>query len=209
MVNFYKTLKRKFGELKEEVECTLHSEFQHKEARQIYNEPLKYNDVLRAWAVWMLSKQSIYSILTNGWCVEIDKNKAKQIQWSKQTFTNLYARRLENTSIFCRDAVNVIESTDRPTTFHYVDPPYYNSDLGHYKGYTIDDFVKLLDRLSKLEGKFLMSSYPSDILNDYTERFKWHTIAIEMHRSAGHGTKTEVLTMNYETNFSKQLELEM
>ena len=29
MVNFYKTLKRKFAELKDEVDCTLHSEFQH------------------------------------------------------------------------------------------------------------------------------------------------------------------------------------
>lgn len=36
MVNFYKTLKRKFTELKDEVDCTLHSEFQHHQARNIY-----------------------------------------------------------------------------------------------------------------------------------------------------------------------------
>ena len=94
MVNFYKTLKRKFPELKDEVNCTLHSEFQHREAGEIYQNPLSHSDVMRVWAVWMLSKQSIYSILTNGWSVSIDKNKAKQIQWSKEQFTILYARRL-------------------------------------------------------------------------------------------------------------------
>ena len=56
MVNFYKTLKRKFPELKDEVDCTLHSEFQHQQAREIYNDPLSHGDVLRAWAVCCQSK---------------------------------------------------------------------------------------------------------------------------------------------------------
>ena len=207
MVNFYKTMKRKFPELKDEVDCTLHSELQHHQAKDIYSNPLSHSDVMRAWAVWMLSKQSIYSILTNGWSVSIDKNKAKQIQWSKESFTILYARRLERTSIFCRDAINVIESTDTPTTFHYVDPPYFNSNLGHYTGYSETDFIRLLDVLSQVKGKFMLSSYPSKILSEHTEKNKWHTISINMHRSSGNGNKTEVLTLNYNTSTQKQLEL--
>jgi DNA adenine methylase len=207
IVNFYKTMKRRFDELKDEVDCTLHSEFQHRQAREIYNDPLSHSDVLRAWAIWMLSKQSIYSILTNGWSVSIDRNKAKQIQWSKELFTLLYARRLERTSIFCRDALSVIESTDTPTTFHYVDPPYFNADMGHYGGYTETDFTRLLDILSKVDGKFMMSSYPSDVLSEYALRNKWHTINIDMRRSAGGGKKTEVLTINYSKGFARQLKL--
>jgi DNA adenine methylase len=207
MVNFYKTLKRKFPELKDEVDCTLHSEFQHNEARQIYNDPLSHSDILRAWAVWMLSKQSIYAILTNSWSVSIERNKAKQVQWSKEQFTITYARRLERTSIFCRDAVDVIESTDTQTTFHYVDPPYFNADMGHYDGYTEADFIRLLDVLSEVKGKFMLSSYPSDILAEYTERNHWHTINIDMTRAAGGGTKREVLTMNYQAVDAKQLKL--
>lgn len=206
MVNFYRTLKLKFDELKTEVDCTLHSEFQHQQARGIYNDPLRHSDVLRAWAVWMLSKQSVYAILTNSWSVSIDTNKAKQVQWSKQTFTNMYARRLERTSIFCRDAVDVILSTDRPTTFHYIDPPYFNADMGHYSGYTLEDFTRLLDALSEIKGKFLLSSYPSDILKEYVAKNNWNMIELVMHKSAGGGQKTEVLTYNYESQFSKQLE---
>jgi len=200
-------LKCDFDPLKLEVDCTLHSEFQHNQARDIYSNPLSHNAVMRAWAVWMLSKQSIYSILTNQWSVSIDKNKAKQIQWSKENFTIMYAHRLEHTSIFCRDALSVIKATDTPTTFHYVDPPYFNADMGHYSGYSKDDFVRLLDALSCIEGKFMLSSYQSDVLTDYTEKHAWRTVNIDMTRSAGGGHKTEVLTMNYATYIDKQLSL--
>jgi DNA adenine methylase len=210
MVNFYKVLKRNFEELKAEVECTLHSEFQHNQAREIYSNPLSHSAVLRAWAVWTLSHQSIYSILTNQWSVSIDKNKAKQIQNSKEAFTITYARRLERTSIYCRDALNVIKSTDTPTTFHYVDPPYYNADMGHYPGYTIEDFERLLQVLSEIEGKFLLSSYPSELLDRYIRENGWHTINIDMTKSSGAGigttshTKTEVLTLNYDNENTAQ-----
>lgn len=207
MVNFYRTLKRSFAELKDEVDCTLHSEFQHNQAREIYSDPLSHSDVLRAWSVWMLSKQSIYSIFTNGWAVSVESNKAKQVQWSKEMFTVLYARRLERTSIFCRDAVNVIKTTDTSTTFHYCDPPYFNSDLGHYDGYTIDDYRRLLNELSSCQGKFLLSSYPSDILSEYILQNGWKSIEIEMPRSAGGGKKIEVLTMNYHKPGAKQMML--
>jgi len=156
----------------------------------------------------MLSRQSVYAILTNSWSVAIDKNKTKQIQNLKEIFTIQYARRLERTSIFCRDALNVIKSTDRKTTFHYVDPPYFNADMGHYDGYTLEDFKSLLDTLEKIEGKFMLSTYSSDILKEYVERNGWKMIEIDMHRSAGNGTKTEVITMNYDLAGNKQLTMD-
>lgn len=116
-----------------------------------------------------------------------------------------YARRLERTSIFCRDALSVIKSTDTKTTFHYVDPPYFNADMGHYGGYTADDFKNLLGVLETINGKFMLSTYPSDILSDYATRNGWQMHEINMHRSAGGGTKTEVLTMNYNPAGNKQL----
>jgi DNA adenine methylase len=205
IINFYQVLKQNFEELKTEIEHTLHSEFQHNHAREIYNSPLSYSPVLRAWAVWMLSHQSINSILTNSWSVHIDRNKAKHIQTLKEAFTVTYARRLERTSIYCRDAIAVIKSTDTPTTFHYVDPPYFNADMGHYGGYTNDDFERLLQTLSEIKGKFLLSSYPCELLQQYTLKQGWHSISIDMTKSSGAGigstshTKTEVLTLNYNT----------
>ena len=64
-----------------------------------------------------------------------------------------------------------------------------------------------MEVLSGVEGKFMLSSYPSDVLSDYTKRHGWHTINIDMTRSAGGGNKREVLTMNYATYVDKQLSL--
>jgi DNA adenine methylase len=92
----------------------------------------------------------------------------------------------------------VIRKTDHEDAFHYVDPPYFNADMGHYGGYTREDFIALLNMLSNVKGKFMLSSYPSDILREYATQQCWHTKEFVMRRSAGGGTKTEVLTMNYE-----------
>ena len=204
MVNFYRVLKRRFDELKEEIDLTLHSEYQHQQARGIYASPLQHGDIMRAWAVWMLSKQSYSSIIGSTWSVKINSNKAKSIQEAKKAFTIIYARRLERTSIFARDALNVIESTDTPTTFHYCDPPYFNADMGHYAGYAETDFKNLLNILSKVRGKFLLSSYPSAVLSEYVAEHGWRYREIEMRRSAGGGRKTEVFTWNYNENIPRQ-----
>lgn len=80
--------------------------------------------------------------------------------------------------------------------------------MGHYGGYTESDFMRLLDKLSNVEGKFILSSYPSDILADSGSRNNRLTMNIDMTRSAGGGQKTEVLTMNYNSrNQYSQLEL--
>jgi hypothetical protein len=75
--------------------------------------------------------------------------------------------------IECTDALRIINSRDSKDSFFYCDPPYFNSDCGHYDGYSKDDFENLLKQLSKIEGKFLLSSYPSDILSDFINANNW------------------------------------
>ena len=69
--------------------------------------------------------------------------------------------------------------------------------MGHYKGFTEQDFENLL----KLKGKFLLSSYPSELLDMYTKKYKWNTVKIEgipVSVSLGkQKMKTEVITENY------------
>lgn len=203
VINFYQVLKRDFEALKKEVDCTLHSEFQHKQAIAIYRNSEGKTPLERAWAIWVLSHQSIYAIMCNSWKCSKERNGAIFVGNKKDEFREIYQTRLESTSIFCRDALNVITATDTLSTFHYIDPPYYQSDMGHYKGYSRDDFEKLLKLLSRLKGKFMLSSYPSDLLNQYILSNGWRSIEIDMQRSAGGGRKTEVITINYEPPLSE------
>lgn len=203
IVNFYRVLKLDFDKLFIEVDCSLFSEFQHRQARKIYNEGFSEDEIMRAWSVFILSHQSFSSILGSSWAFGRTSNNADKFQNVKRNFSKKYVKRLEHVQIFNRDALDVIRLTDAEETFHFVDPPYFNSDLGHYKGYTKHDFESLLIALSKVKGKFLLTSYPSDILEDFSKRFGWTSIKYEMSLSASSdlgAKKVEVFTLNYNPN---------
>ena len=75
--------------------------------------------------------------------------------------------------------------------------------MGHYGGYTENDFQELLEVLSQIKGKFLLSSYPSDLLAVFVTKFGWHQKAI-VQRVSVNGTKSgkrpqkvELLIANY------------
>lgn len=197
VVNFYNVVKTRFPELKALVDATLHSEKQQKEAKHIYFHPDDFDEVRRAWALWVLSHQSFYSILGNTWKCSKVRSTAVQLLARRDSFTDAYCARLERTSIFCRDALDVIRKANRDDAFHYVDPPYFNADMGHCAGFTIEDFKALLDTLANVRGKFMLSSYPSDVLREYTQAHGWRTYEYQLPRSAGGGSKVEVLTLNY------------
>ena len=203
VINFYRVLKTDFPALKRELDGTLHSQLLHREARAIYAAPEAHTPVRRAWAFWVLSMESLFHIVGNAWAFrKRGRGRSPQeITRGKARLTDAYAARLEMTNIFSCDAVDVVRKTDSPNAFHYVDPPYFNSDKGHYADYSEADFIRLLDQLAEVKGRFLLSSYPSEILSRYTARNGWHTITVTQNVGAGHVVgklKTEVLTMNYD-----------
>lgn len=203
VVNFYRVLKTDFAAFKRELDGTLHSQLQHREARAIYRSPEEHTPVRRAWAFWVLSMESMFHIVGNTWTFRKSGRGRlpHEVTLGKKLLTESYAARLEMANIFSGDAVDIICRVDRPNAFHYVDPPYFKSDQGHYKGYTEADFTRLLDRLTEVKGRFLLSSYPSEVLTRYTAQNGWHTRTIVQNVGAGHVVgkrKTEVLTMNYD-----------
>jgi DNA adenine methylase len=207
MVNFYKVVVRHFSDLKSEIDVTLYSEFQYKEAKELWLKGSD-NNVMRAWAVFVLSHQSFSGNIGNSWAHSDTRNMARQFDNVKSYFDERYVNRLRGVQIFCRDALKVIKACDSADTFHFIDPPYFNSDMGCYDGYTEQDLCNLLELLSTLKGKWLLTTYPSDLLAEYTARNGWYTINNKMHLSASNQTgktKTEVFTMNYE--LSGQLNL--
>lgn len=205
LINFYKVIKNQFPKLQKEIKASLHSRLLHQSANIILKHPELFDEIKRAWAVWVSANQSMGSIMGNTWRLRLKENSsATRIFYKREAFTETYAKRLEKTQIECRDAISVISSMDCPDAFFYCDPPYFNSNMGHYKGYTEREFESLLTILSKIKGKFLLSSYPSTLLAEYSKKYKWKTKQIEMQLSASSTRgakpklKTEVLTGNYD-----------
>ncbi|HUM50498.1 MAG TPA: DNA adenine methylase [Chitinophagales bacterium] len=203
LINFYKVVQQDFVSLEMEIRISLHSRDLHKKANVIYNNPDMFSDIRRAWAVWVLSSQSFCSMLDGSFGYDKVKNTvAIKINNKKQSFTEDYAIRLQNVQLECTDALRVINSRDTKDSFFYCDPPYYNSDCGHYDGYSIQDFENLLQVLSNIKGKFMLSSYPSEILKKFTKAHGWHTAEFKQlvsvnAKGANQKTKIEVLTANY------------
>lgn len=206
VVNFYKVAKRQFESLHDEIDCTLFAEQQYQEARSIYKDSeMNQTDVLRAWALFVLSHQTFLSNLMGSWKFSHSRNLANTFQNKKDMFNIRYVKRLESTQIFCRDANKMLVNMDCPEAFHFVDPPYVNTVCGHYEGYTENNYEELLTTLSQLEGKFMLTSFKTELLEEYRIKNGWHQIQITMPSGAktsnkitGEASKkTEVITTNY------------
>lgn len=204
LINFYKVAQNRFVELNQMVNITLHSRRLHADAKVVYDNPHLFDEVKRAWAVWVLSSQGFAGALDGTFGYDKAKDTTtKKITNKRNAFTEEIAIRLQHVNIECADAVYIIQSRDTPDSFFYVDPPYYNSNCGHYDGYTIDDFERLLKTLSAIKGKFLLSSYPSDVLSSYSNANGWKTRVYEQGVSVNAKSgylkkKWEVLTSNYD-----------
>lgn len=203
LINFYKVCKNRFHDLQSLVRTTLHSRMQHDDAWVIYNKPHLHDEVRRAWAVWVLSTQSFSAMLDGSWGYDKkDNSTTAKISNKREQFTEDLALRLQNVQIECADAIYVIGRCDAADSFIYADPPYFNSNCGHYDGYTVEDFTMLLEKLASIKGKFLLSSYHSDVLDGFVKRYGWHQWDVEQDvsvnaKSGYRKKKVEVLTANY------------
>ena len=203
IINFYEVLKRDFSTLEKEISISLHSRKLHNHAMVVYQNPELFDRIKRAWAVWMLANSS-YGCKLDG-CFGYDRTSGgttKKLANKRMNFTEECAIRLQNAQIECSDALKVIKSRDSEDAFFYCDPPYVGTDQGHYDGYTQEDFDDLLNCLSVIKGKFLLSSFRNKSLNKYVKSNGWHTFEMSMacsmtSRSGKPRKKVEVFTANY------------
>lgn len=204
IVNFYQVVQRDYVSLEKEIKISLHSRSLHRDASTIYNAPHLFSELKRAWAVWTLAAQSFSSIVDGSWGYDITRNTtSKKIHNKREAFSEELAIRLQRVQIECTDAIRIIQSRDSADSFFYCDPPYVGSDCGHYDGYSQADFESLLNVLSKVNGRFLLSSYPNKALTAAIKAHGWHhkqihgTVSVAAKDPKPRKAKIECLTANY------------
>jgi len=113
--------------------------------------------------------------------------------------------RLKRVVILNYDALDVIKQQDGPNTFFYLDPPYLRETrvAGEYKHEMSDeDHRFLLDALSQIKGKFLLSGNPSVMYDAAAIDYNWKCVRREIDNKASSkkvkGQRTECLWANYE-----------
>lgn len=186
LINFYRTVVSHLDELRDEVSRTLHCRHQHQHAWYIYNNPDYFSNVQRTWAVFVLSKMGFAGQLSSSF--GFDKSEGwhpRKMHNAKEIFNSDLKRLLEISTIECDDAFKVIIRYDCIHAFHFIDPPYVGSDMGHYSGmFNEQNLTELLLLCTKLQGKFMLTMYPNDVINEYANRSDWAIHKIDRQVSA-------------------------
>lgn len=206
LINFYLCCQNRFEEIQEMVRQTLHSEAMYYHAKDVYCDRIETNDIEKAWAVWLITNGSFAGSIHGGWkwCNGTSgSNCGNYIRGKRADFSEKLHERLDNVQISCRDALRVIKERDSKNTFFYLDPPYPGSYQGHYAGYSHKDFFELLQMLSQIKGKFILSNYWCQTLRFHIKKYKWnHEKKEVILRTANLGDeikkRTEILVYNYD-----------
>lgn len=114
--------------------------------------------------------------------------------------------RLKRVAITNRPAVKCIKDLDDPQTLFYCDPPYLKETRTAPDVYqhemTEQDHENLLEVLSRVTGKFILSGYPSELYTRFETLNGWRRVDIEIDNKAAGGKSkrkmTECLWMNYQ-----------
>jgi DNA adenine methylase len=110
-----------------------------------------------------------FSLCRTGKC-----QTAHRLERGKANFTVELKALLEKCTIEQDDAINVIRQYDSPGAFHYLAPPYVNCNMGHYENmFGEENLRELLDTISGIQGKFMLTMYPNDMIRKYAETNDW------------------------------------
>ena len=111
---------------------------------------------------------------------------------------------LRITEVENMDFADVIQKYDSPTTYIYLDPPYWKTE-NYYNNHDFDrkDHERLANTLHNVQGKFSLSYYDFELLHEWfpEETYRWEKKEFAKAAAAKKGTKQnmgeELLIMNY------------
>jgi DNA adenine methylase len=107
-----------------------------------------------------------------------ERNCAKKVKISAERLMDV-AQRVADVHVDNVSSEKCIKQWDSKDTVFYVDPPYPSTDQGHYKGFSQADFERLIDQLSSIKGRAVLSCYPNDAVPK-----SWQRVEIKTNCSA-------------------------
>jgi len=108
------------------------------------------------------------------------------------------------TNVENMDFQNLLEKYDSPTTYFYMDPPYWKTE-NYYSNHDFDvnDHLRLADTLKTLKGKWSLSYYDFPLLSEWLpkDEYVWEKKLFAKASAAKKGVSQnmgeELLIMNY------------
>ena len=210
LTNFWKVLQEEqsFERFKRLCEATPFSQVEWREAESYRIEP---DPVRRAWKFFIRCRQSMAGRMKS--FAPLSKTRTRR-KMNEQASAWLGAieglpevhERLKGVVILNDDAINVLRREDGINTFAYLDPPYLHStrvttsEYGEFE-MTPEQHQELLETLSVVKCKFLLSGYHSEMYDEFAKTHGWNCreLTIVNHASSQKSKPkmTECLWSNY------------
>ena len=171
IVNFYRVCQWHYEEFVRYLRFSVASRKLHE--LHVKSDPATLTDIQRAGRFFYLQKNSFGGLVLKQ---KFHYGIAQPSNYNPERIPEIIERthqRLARVQIESLPYEQVLEKYDRPTTFFYLDPPYWGPKLYKFN-FADSDFFRLAERLAKLKGKFILS------LNDRPEvRETFKTFRIE------------------------------
>jgi DNA adenine methylase len=177
LVNLFIVLRDHFQEFKRRAKRTLHSRRLFQMAFQQIREGYFKDNIDKALCYAIIATQSFGGNQNSwGYCISANTRKSGGIGWLPfLKRLNQIRYRLSTVQIECLDFRKVIEKYDTPNTLFYLDPPYVQKEHYYRMGFTEKDHRDLAEILKNIKGKFVLSYYPCDLVEELYKGFNWYT----------------------------------
>ena len=151
LVNLYRCVREQPEALRNELRYMLNSRLDFEYMKGMLHSQAVLPDVRRAAYYYALIRYS-HAAGTSTF------GSQPHAMWNNFPLIESAAGRLQKVVIENKDCVKLIRQYDRPESFFYCDPPYYNADQ-YYEAVSSDGFdhAGLADALLGIKGKFLLS----------------------------------------------------
>ena len=151
LANLYRCVRDHPKELIAELTYVLNSRVDFDFVRKTLHTKTEIPDIKRAAYFYQLIRQSYASGLDSF-------GAQPHSMWNNFPLITQACSRLQKVVIENKDFEKLIKQYDRPESFFYCDPPYYETE-DYYEdvGFTTKDHERLANALCSMQGKFLLS----------------------------------------------------
>lgn len=200
VVNFFRVLRDRGYELKEQLRLYPYSRTVHREFTEKMKKREFKDDFERALVWFYLKCTGFNGEITGKLATSRLKNQAVQLLKKKVDKFDIYIERLRSVTIENLDFRECIKKYDSEETLFFCDPPYIERDLYEHN-FTMDDHVDLAQILRKVKGKVMLTyERHSKVYELYGD---WNIIEKPHYRNADRvvGSKRDMFVDLLITNF--------
>src|ERR1700733_13824578 len=175
IVNFFRVCQWHYEELVRYLRFCFASRKLHE--LHVKSDPATLTDIQRAGRFFYLQKNSWGGLVVrHKFHYAISQRSNYNPERIPEIIENAH-RRLQRVQIESLPYQQILERYDRPETFFYLDPPYWERKLYKFN-FSQTDFHELEDRLRALKGRFILSLDDRTEVRDLFSAFRLQTVGI-------------------------------